>query len=417
MLRKLTRHARERGDGHTGGCTLTVHSNATEDDDRRDVLERTVTTVLRILDQMGIENASADAVLVAPPFYDGPVLLPNRGRFGQFAGQLAVKLRFVGYPFEEASFLTVRQLCEMYVRDSYPPLPTAPLTDEQYRLDFGRSGRQRTEDVKEFPICFVLGAPRSGTTLLRAMLNVHTGLWAPGELHLANYATMAERAQQVGPILRYMPIPEVASRCGESTAEFSRTFRAWELAATPISAVFQRLHDADPSVMVVDKNPPNCAQAEVLERIGELFPNAKFVHLVRSPHDMIRSYVRMQLHRGDRRIFERGLNPYQAGEAIWYACNANSEAFLASIPADRKCAVRHEDLTAGPEDSLRAICQLLGREFQSEMTDPYSAPGPTAQGAGDLHIHLLGKVEYRAPIEPFFELGGRARELGARYGY
>lgn len=132
---------------------------------------------------------------------------------------------------------------------------------------------------------------------------------------------------------------------------------------------------------------------------------------------MIRSYVRMQLHRGDRRRFEPGLNPYQAGEAIWYACNANTEAFLASIPADRKCAIRHEDLTAGPEDSLRTICQLLEQEFQPDMADPYSAPGPTALGAGDLHIHLLERVEHRAPVEPFFELGSRARELAARYGY
>ena len=74
------------------------------------------------------------------------------------------------------------------------------------------------------------------------MLDMHAGLWAPGELHFANFDTMAERASRVKPVLRYMPIPEGAARCGASSAEFSRTFRAWELAATPITEVFQHLH-------------------------------------------------------------------------------------------------------------------------------------------------------------------------------
>ena len=132
---------------------------------------------------------------------------------------------------------------------------------------------------------------------------------------------------------------------------------------------------------------------------------------------MIRSYVRMQLHRGDRQLFESGRNPYQAGEAIWYACNSNIDAFLNSVPANRKCAIRFEDLTLAPAHSLREICALLEREFQPHMTDPYAAPGATAIGAGDLHINLLNRVESRRPIEPFYELGSKCQELVARYNY
>ena len=125
----------------------------------------------------------------------------------------------------------------------------------------------------------------------------------------------------------------------------------------------------------------------------------------------------MQFHRGDRRLFEPGRNPYQAGEAIWTACNANTEAFLTSIPPTRKCAIRYEDLTATPAASLRTICRLLEREFQASMADPYSKPGALVQGAGDLNIHLAKQVEHWRPIEAFFELGNRSRELAARYGY
>ncbi len=393
------------------------HSYSNDNGDRIDLLDFTIATVRRILDGLDVANVTEDAVIAAPSFYDGPVLLKDRGQFNHFAGQLAVNLRFVGYSFEEVAFLTVRQLSEMYVGDSFPPVPSVPLSDEQYELHFSGTSLEQADSRKDFPISFLLGAPRSGTTLLRAMLNLHTSLWAPGELHLANFATMADRARQVGAILRYMPIPEVASRCGESVTEFSKTFRGWELAAAPVADVYQRLHDADPGVMIVDKSPPYCTRLETLERIGEQFPNSTFVHLVRSPHDVIRSYVRMQFHRADGGLFNPGRNPYHMGEAIWFACNVNTETFLGSIPANRKCVIRFEDLTSGPAGSLRTICRLLEREFQPRMADPYATPGAVAVGAGDLHVNLLQRVEHRTASAPFYQLGSRCQELATRFGY
>ena len=45
--------------------------------------------------------------------------------------------------------------------------------------------------------CFVLGAPRSGTTLLRVMLAGHPALFSPPEMVLAPFATMAERRKKL----------------------------------------------------------------------------------------------------------------------------------------------------------------------------------------------------------------------------
>ena len=81
--------------------------------------------VLRVLDGMGIADVSPESVVAAPPFYDGRVLLGDPGSFSRFLGQIAVQLRFIGYPFEDVAFLTVRELCELYLRDSYPEIPAA----------------------------------------------------------------------------------------------------------------------------------------------------------------------------------------------------------------------------------------------------------------------------------------------------
>jgi hypothetical protein len=126
----------------------------------------------------------------------------------------------------------------------------------------------------------------------------------------------------------------------------------------------------------------------------------------------------MQLHRGDRRLFEPGRNPYQMGEAIWFSCNSNAEQFLSGVPADRKRVVRYEDLVRQPGESLETLCELLGRTFDPCMVDPYAAAsGPIALGAGDLHINLLDAVEKRTPIDAFYPLGRRAQSLGERHAY
>ena len=139
---------------------------------------------------------------------------------------------------------------------------------------------------------------------------------------------------------------------------------------------------------------------------------------MRSPHDVIRSFVRLQLHHGAGKLFELQRNPYQIAEAVWYACNANSEAFLKAIPESRKCMLRYEELVSNPENSLAKVCNLLDRRFDPRMADPYAnRSGAVVQGAGDLHIHLLSAVESGRPIDAFYALGRKSLGLAERFGY
>ena len=269
-----------------------------------------------ILTGMGIADVTPDSVVAAPRFYDGRVLIKDTDRFNRFIFQFALEARFKGYSSNDVAFLTVRQLCELYLRDSYPETPSVPLSDDQYELNGNRESKRASVAEKSCPICFVLGCPRSGTTLFRTMLNVHENLWAPGELHLANFESMADRAINVLPLLRYMLVPEAASRLGESIASFSKVFRNWELEGVSVSEVYENFYEADPSTLIVDKTPSYSVSLQGLERIGQQFPNARFIYLVRNPHDVIRSFVRMQLYKGVLGLVEPGLNPYQIGEVL-----------------------------------------------------------------------------------------------------
>ena len=382
---------------------------------RIDLVEAAVRDVLTDMD---IVDVTPDSVIAAPRFYDGDVLIKDTDRVNRFIMRLALKVRFVGYAFNDVALLTVRQLSELYLRDSYPETPSVPLSDDQYERTGKRKARRTGVAEKDFPICFVLGCPRSGTTLFRTMLNVHEKLWAPGELHLANFDGMADRAMNLIPTLRFMPVPELAQRLGEPIASVSKAFRSWELSDLSVGDVYQRFYEADPETLIVDKTPTYSNSLQDLERIGQQFPNARFVTLVRNPHDVIRSFVRMQLYKDAQRSFEPGLNPHQVGEAIWFLHNSNIERFLCDIPEERKCTVRYEELVSDGEEPLRRVCDLLDRSFDADMLDPYrKKSGRVALGAGDVHVNFLGRVENRTPSEAFYPIGMRCQNLADRLGY
>ena len=243
-----------------------------------------MTTVKRVLEEKVEIKRAMEAMMAAPPFYEGEVLIKRSDRFALFAGRFSLEVGCIPYAFNDAALLTVHQFCAMYIADSEPEIPSVALSDDQYVIRNEQKAGHEIGPEQEFPICFVLGCPRSGTTLFRTMLNVHQDVWAPGELHLANYESMKHRAARIVPLLRFMIIPECAARFGEPVSAFSLRFKQWERDDLPMSEVYRRLYEADPSRLIVDKTPPYSDRLAYLQEIGKRFPNAKFIFLIRNPH-------------------------------------------------------------------------------------------------------------------------------------
>lgn len=130
------------------------------------------------------------------------------------------------------------------------------------------------------------------------------------------------------------------------------------------------LHDADPGCLIVDKTPSYSEWPEHLAWIVRHFPEARFVHLVRHPSDVIRSLVRMQLTEQSSQRFPDGASPYHVAEAIWIRHNEHIEQALASAAPDRWLRVRYEDLVADPDAVLAGVCDLLGVDQDPAMPTP-----------------------------------------------
>src|SRR4029079_15643359 len=126
--------------------------------------------------------------------------------------------------------------------------------------------------------------------------------------------------------------------------------------------------------ILVDKSPAYALDLAVLERAEEAFSDPRYIHLVRHPHAVVRSFAEARLEQ----VFFR--HPHDFGrrelaELIWVVSHENIVQFLGGIPEERQHWVRFEDLVGEPERVLQEICAFLGLDYDPAMADPYRDPG------------------------------------------
>ncbi len=257
-----------------------------------------------------------------------------------------------------------------------------------------RAGRAK----KNPPAIFVLAPPRSGTTLLRVMLAGHPRLFAPPELELLSYGTMAERRAAYtgrdafwleGAVRAVME----ARACGAEEAAALIDEAVEEKLTT--RQFYGRLQSWLGGRTLVDKTPSYALDPAALARAEEGFRSPLYLHLVRHPAGMIRSFDEAKLDQ----IFFRREHPFsrrRLAELIWLASHENILGFLAGVPARRQHAVRFEDLLRAPEAALERICAFLGLDFEPAMARPYA--GEAARMTDGIHAEsrMLGDVKFRA---------------------
>ncbi len=155
--------------------------------------------------------------------------------------------------------------------------------------------------------------------------------------------------------------------------------------------------------LLVDKTPSYAYRREILERAETEFEGALFIHLVRHPGGMTRSFLDARLQRTLPFMMrhEGEFTPEDFAELAWLTCNRNIVEFLCGIPRHRHHRIHFEDLVMEPEQTVSRLCGFLGLDFREEMLDPYRdkkarmADGlrNTSQMSGDLKFHLFSRIE------------------------
>jgi hypothetical protein len=202
------------------------------------------------------------------------------------------------------------------------------------------------------PAPFVVGLGRSGTTLLRLMLDAHPQLAVPPETHFAPGVIRLCRDGDPG---------------AEALADHLASLRRWgdfgierdEMlerlrAAEPLNArkalrAFYRLYaDHQGKPRWGDKTPGYTAR---MRRISRTLPEARFVHLIRDGRDAALSRAQAS---------GKEVRPAKAA-ARWRERIEQARAQGARVP--HYTEARYEDLVRDPEGSLRRLLAFAGLDW------------------------------------------------------
>jgi LPS sulfotransferase NodH len=214
---------------------------------------------------------------------------------------------------------------------------------------------------------FVIGCPRSGTTLLQLMLHSHPRIAVPPEtrflipayFHRKVYGDMrvADNRRALAEWIatgKGTKFRELGLNADEFVEEAVRAPGSLgSVLGTAFAAYAQRF--AKPRWG--DKRPSYFQHVGVIRR---MFPDAQFVHLIRDGRDCVSSLKEMPWYGG---------NVYTA-ISTWAEAIDRGRRLAAELPPDAYFELRYENLTADPEGVLRALCTFLGEEYDPAMRDP-----------------------------------------------
>jgi hypothetical protein len=256
-----------------------------------------------------------------------------------------------------------------------------PRTGRVWKLPPGGGGRLLKEPV------FIFSAPRSGSTLLRAILGSHSGLYAPPELPLKQLEVRAD-TQWIK-----------ASMDGLQLTVDDLEHMLWDRV---LAESLQR--SGKPRLVV--KTPSNVL---IWDRIAACWPDAKFVYLLRHPAAVVASLhasFNPQWHPG-----KDGSVDESVAKVVRYMT-----ALEQAREAREGCTVRYEELTGSPDTVVRDLCGFLGVPFEPGMLDygKFDHDGFTA-GLGDSSLNIRsGRIQPPTPIpdEVPAELSGLCGTLG-----
>jgi LPS sulfotransferase NodH len=227
---------------------------------------------------------------------------------------------------------------------------------------------------------FILSPVRSGSTLLRSILNSHSAICAPHELHLGT----------------------VKVTTGKRYAR--KSWRALGLSTDDLADILwdRALHlnlVRSGKRIIVDKTPQN---AKIWQRIHAAWPAARYLHLRRHPGVVLDSLIKAQ-------------QDVSVATHIFTVENYGTwlDEARAALPGP---TIRYEDLLTDPAATMREVCRYLGVRFQPAMLD-YRVDN-SRSGLGDWSESLRsGRIQGLPPLPTIADVPEPLRDLTRRWGY
>lgn len=267
---------------------------------------------------------------------------------------------------------------------------------------------------------FIVGCPRSGTTLLQSILAAHSEVVSVPETHF--WPTLMRKRRFWWFVGAISPFARDKALCKLREIGLNEIEEVW-----PDSLLLQRVTDAFVTAMDkraaqenarawIEKTPRHL---HFVSRIEKSIPGAQFIHMIRSGHQVIASLRQVTMRHpqawsGERSVadcVERWVNDIRISFGLLGRGNHH--------------AVYYDDLVNDPEIETQRLCRLLGLEWEPRMVErrgggyrairgaesPWteSVEHPIASQGDRKYYEVLSESE-RAQVKEALEAEGLYRE-------
>jgi Sulfotransferase family len=272
------------------------------------------------------------------------------------------------------------------------------------------------------PPVFIVGCGRSGTTMLRLMLDAHPELAIPGETHFLMALWKHRDA--------YLVEGHVDAEALAGDAMRTHQFGYWGVPQEAVlrrvgalvdpgfgdvlSAVYMTYADQHGKRRWGDKTPQ---YVRSMRELSGIFAGARFIHVIRDGRDVALSYLSL----------EWGPPTVWRAAHVWRSDVTAGRSAGRALGPQRYLELRYEDLVRNPEDELRRACAFLGMAFDPVMLEYHrdaekrihARPDTVRSHASATRPPTVGLRDWRTEmteqqVEAFESVAGR---LLAELGY
>lgn len=220
---------------------------------------------------------------------------------------------------------------------------------------------------------FILGNPRSGTTLFRLMLNSHPNIVVPPECGFAEWF--------INDFSKLTFNEDTYSKFAKAVYS-SKKFETWGVS---YDSLIKTIYDHAPKsyrelcfciylsyankfnkkpFLVGDKNNYYINKVNHLDKF---FPNSKKIFIIRDGRDVASSYLNLKKINSDSKYFPNLNNSISEIACQWL----DSTNVALEYRSKGAIIIKYEDLIANAEITLRSACCYLGVDYSSLMLDYY----------------------------------------------
>jgi hypothetical protein len=216
---------------------------------------------------------------------------------------------------------------------------------------------------------FIIGPPRSGTTLLQSMLAAHPLVGTLPETHFFETAIpkLGQKYSNPSESLQCEQLQIITEAMQKSGFGFD-----WSSVELPESFTIREAFNALINAHLngnerfwLEKTP---GHARFIDDIIRFYPNAKFLAIIRHPVESVSSMSNMKPMSMDDFRFSY-IRPSKYHIELWKEC---CEAILQKADSHYIKTILYEDLVEDPKAILNSICEFLGIEYKDTMVQEFA---------------------------------------------